>query len=122
MIPADDVAGRVNDYFAPDGSRPPFEAVKGPSLNSQNQGALAHSLPEKSLLLGEQLFQKKNPMCFLSHSGSAVLIRKPVCVNAWLLFFLISQKSSFDQHHEWMCKVSSLAKTMLRICRRCRLL
>lgn len=78
---------------------PPSEAVRGPSLNSQSRRALAHSLPEKSLLLREQLLQK-TPVCFLSRSGPAVLIRKTACANAWLFFFLISQKSSFDQHHE----------------------
>lgn len=75
----------------------PSEAVRGPSLNSQNPRALAHSLLEKSLLFGEQLLQKKkkSPMCFLSHSGSAVLIRKTACVNAWLFFFSNLSKKLF---------------------------
>ena len=94
---------------------PSLEAVRGLSPNSETQWAVAWSFPEKRLLWGAQLLQK-NPMCFLSPSGPAVLIRKTACVNAWLFFsffsFLISQKSSFDQHHETMCK------DVLRICRR----
>lgn len=79
---------------------PPSEVVRGPCLNSQNQRALAHSFLEKSLLLREQLLQKNSGVPSLSRSGPAVLIRKTACTNAWLFFFLISQKSSFDQHHE----------------------
>lgn len=72
------------------------------SLSSQNQRALGCPFPEKRLLWGEQLRQK-NPTRSLS--GPAVLIKKTACANAWLFQ---SQKSSFSQHHEWMCKVLSV--------------